>query len=535
MRRLLCCFFLVGIFTPLLVSAQIILQSLEEVSVREQAGYNAAMRWSAIHNFPASIYLPNGSVLGIIRMEGPYPVYFTTHNDAAARITQTSRLHAGISGNQFQGSTMEMGIWDEGAVYETHQELDGRIFIQDNDNISNHATHVAGTLVAAGMQPEARGMAPNAQLQSFNWNFHASEMGAAANTGLLLSNHSYGRVGGWHAVSNGGTKTWYWFGNPDISQTEDFSFGFYDRDAFLFDNVTYFNPYYLPIVSAGNERDDKGPASGGYKALDGSGRWLDFDIETRPVEADGGADGYDSITSMALAKNALTVGSVGATAPNEFNLSAFSSTGPTDDGRIKPDLMGIGEGVLSSTAAGPAAYGRSSGTSMATPNVAGSLLLLQEMAITLHGQPLRAATLKALALHTAKDLGAPGPDYQHGWGLLNTAAAAEHLDAAFRREGRLQEQAISSAQVWEEELVKQSSGPLRITLSWTDPPGPTPESRGTYVLNDRTPMLTNDLDVVLEHKASEHLYYPFVLDPETPQLPAQQGDNLVDPIEQIFT
>ncbi len=535
MHRLLFTLGMMWLLTSLPASAQITLQTPEQLSALEKAGYDAAMRWTFRHNFPAAIRLDNGSTLGIIRTEGPYPVYFTTHNDAAARFTNTTPLHVGVAGLLIQGNTMEMGIWDEGAVYDSHQELDGRILTEDKDNISNHATHVAGTLIAAGKDPAARGMAPGARLRSFNWNFHATEMRLAANDGLLLSNHSYGRVGGWHSVNNGsGSKTWYWFGNPAVSESEDYTFGYYDRDAYLFDHAAYQNPYYLPIVSAGNERDDQGPVTGSYKALDTSGRWIDYDITTRPIQADGGQDGYDSITSMALAKNVLTVGSVGPTANGDVFLSTFSSAGPTDDGRIKPDLVGIGENVYSSIAAGPSAYAHSSGTSMAAPNVAGSLLLLQEMARQLNNKTLRAATLKGLVLHTATDLGPPGPDYQFGWGMLNTRAAAELIDDAFRQGGLIQENELAPAQVWEEQLSKPDEGPLRITLSWTDVPGPSPDTGQLLALNDRTPMLINDLDLVLEHVQTGEQYLPYLTDPETPALPAITGDNIVDPIEQIY-
>ena len=87
-------------------------------------------------------------------------------------------------------------------------------------------------------------------------------------------------------------------------------------------------------------------------------------------------------------------------------MSAYSSWGPTDDGRIKPDLVGTGDAILSSSANGDDAYSTLTGTSVSAPNVAGSLLLLQEFyARQTYGFTMRAATLKGLVLHTANEAG----------------------------------------------------------------------------------------------------------------------------------
>ena len=126
------------------------------------------------------------------------------------------------------------------------------------------------------------------------------------------------------------------------------------------------------------------------------------------------------------AKNILTVGAIDGgdvvpTKPTDIKMSAYSSWGPTDDGRIKPDIVGIGENILSASSNSDDAYVTLTGTSVSAPNVAGSLLLLQEYyARKNYGFMMRSSTLKGLALHTANEAGTTqGPDYQFGWGLLN--------------------------------------------------------------------------------------------------------------------
>ena len=113
--------------------------------------------------------------------------------------------------------------------------------------------------------------------------------------------------------------------------------------------------------------------------------------------------------------------------PSSVQMAEFSGWGPTDDGRIKPDVVGNGMFLISAWSDSPF-YAAAAGTSMSAPNVTGSLLLLQEHYQGIYGAGnfMRAATLKALAIHTADEAGdADGPDYAFGWGLLNTKTAAQ--------------------------------------------------------------------------------------------------------------
>ena len=97
---------------------------------------------------------------------------------------------------------------------------------------------------------------------------------------------------------------------------------------------------------------------------------------------------------------------------------ASSSYGPTDDGRIKPDVVANGDDVFSAEFTSDTATVRKTGTSMASPGACGTGILLHEHYSDMTGQYLRASTLKALMIHTATDVQAPGPDYASGWGLI---------------------------------------------------------------------------------------------------------------------
>ncbi|PSR05561.1 MAG: peptidase S8, partial [Bacteroidetes bacterium SW_10_40_5] len=261
-----------------------------------------------------------------------------------------------------------------------HQEFGNRVTQGDGaSSLSDHATHVAGTIIGAGVKSDAQGMAPDAELTAYNWGNDDSEMASAASNGLEISNHSYGYLRGWYK-SNG---EWNWGGDESISSTEDYRFGFYSNSSKDWDQIAYNAPHYLIVKSAGNDRGD-GPGS-----------------DPSTAEQDGGANGYDCIGTRGVAKNLLTVGAAkdvtNYTGPESVDISSFSSFGPADDGRIKPDIVANGVGLYSSTANNTSSYSSYSGTSMSSPNTTGVLALLQKHYRNTHGgASMNAATMKAL-------------------------------------------------------------------------------------------------------------------------------------------
>lgn len=488
------------------------LQNLSETFTRQsQQWRQEVLEKSAFLRLPLRQSGPEGEMQELIRFDGDLPLYYTTYNDHAARTIRTIELlPGGASGYNLTGAGEFLGIWDSGPVRTSHQEFPGdRVSIMDgSSDPTDHGTHVGGTMVAAGTVASARGMSPEADLHSYDWFSDWGEMANAAYYGLQVSNHSYGYITGWEG------NTWY--GNPSISPVEDYRFGFYGSASRALDQIARAAPYYTIVWAAGNDRNDKGP-NGAIP------------------EPDGGADGYDCIGMLGVAKNILTIGAVsdirnGYSQPSDVVMSSFSSWGPTDDGRIKPDLVGNGISLYSPTAGGDAHYGYYSGTSMATPNVSGSIGLLLQQQRNLYGQIMyRASTLKALLIHTADEAGDhDGPDYRFGWGLANFARAAQLIDQSAQPGYRsIREYTLQEGQTIRIPVVKAENEPLRVTVAWTDPEGNPPPAS----LNPPDKMLVHDIDVRI-HNGQTH--YPWVLDPATPAAPASTGDNTTDNVEQVL-
>lgn len=519
-------------------SAELRLAATEQAA-REKVLATTLQRLAKEKNWPLVLHTKNGGLAALTNVDDQgYPIYTTTYNNiVAAATTGTNKLWpGGVSGLNLSGSSTsvrgKLGVWDGGRARPTHVELTGRINNKEAGSvgISDHTTHVSGTLIASGVNPLAKGMAFGLQdLVVYDFNSNLSEMLTESNAGMLISNHSYGTIAGWY-LNTAQSNRWEFRGQA--SATEDYKFGFYNEEAQAFDEMAYNAPNHLIVKSAGNNRNQNGPAVGAnYWRYNSSGVMADAGARPAGISSN---DGYDIIPMSGTAKNILTVGAIdplpsGYSGTQGVTISDFSSWGPTDDGRIKPDIVADGVELLSSTGASDNSYGIFSGTSMASPATAGSLILLQEYYARLHtGAYMRSATLKALAIHTADEAGtAAGPDYIFGWGVLNVAKAANVITGA---NGGTEFQIVEDVLTGGTKtinVIASGKGVLSATLVWTDPKGTVHAAQ----INNDARKLINDLDIRITKGATT--YMPWILDPAVPAAAATTGDNTRDNVEKI--
>ncbi len=396
------------------------------------------------------------------------------------------------------GTGVNVMVYDGGTARATHVDFSGRLTVRDGGGLINHATHVSGTIGGAGVQTfNNRGMAPNVTIQSYTFQFSGggtflytnpgdieTDYGQAINTyGVHISNNSIG--------TNTETN-----GFPCSIQ------GDYGVTDAVIDNIVRGSlgggPFRI-VWAGGNERQ-------GSRC----------DVE--------GFGDYYSIAPPSGAKNHICVGAVNA---NNDSMTSFSSWGPTDDGRLKPDIVAPGcqsggdNGVTSTGSASNTAYSVSCGTSMASPTACGCLaLVLQDFRAQFPGEPdPRNSTLKILLAHNAVDLGNPGPDYQFGYGSIRIRDTID-----FMRTGRFNEDEIAHGQVLEYPIEVPAATPqLRVTLAWDDPPG-TPNV---------SPSVINDLDLEVVDP-SNNVFFPWTLNPSSPSSNAvQTTPNRRDNLEQV--
>lgn len=407
-------------------------------------------------------------------------------NDGIMEAAHIAPLHA--PPYDLDGAGTVIGVWDGGNP-NAHVDFASRMTIAQSASPSNHSTHVIGTLAGSGAGSAAaggtpfqwRGAAFGADLVVYDLDDAANEYAEAIATyGLTLANNS-----------------WSLFIDEVIESNCD-AYGDYDFLAPEFDAIARtYGDSLVVVFSAGNERDD------GDCGLSGS-----------PYV------NYGTITPPGTAKNVLCVG---ATNSNDDSMTAFSGWGPTDDGRVKPDLVAPGcqiggdLGVISCK--NTAEYGRMCGTSMSAPAVTGALALVDEAFRARTGTRPPGALLRAIVLCTARDLGQPGPDYRFGFGALDAQAAVDLVDIDAYALGTVTT-GQSNDHVFH---VNPGTPAVRVTLVWDDPTA-APQA---------DPTLVNDLDLVLVDP-NGIVHDPWVLNPSFPTQDAGHGVNERDVVEQVL-
>ncbi len=401
-----------------------------------------------------------------------------------------------LSPHNLSGNGVSIAIWDSGRVDSEHPDLEGRITFGDSTYpaVSTHATHVAGTIAGNGMNSESKGyspfqmkgIAPAANIVSYFWDDNISEYPAALITqGCVISQNSWGYIVGY----NPGSGVFY--DNREL-------FGSYEGEQAIYDDIIrgLYGRRVVICWAAGNDRDDCSPVYG-------------CDSET----------GYGCIPPPGTAKNMITVGAINS---DDDSMTVFSGWGPTDDGRIKPEIVAPGcqaQGDYGTTSTVPGGnYATYCGTSMACPVVSGAAALIIERFKDLNERIPLPSTTKALMLQSAIDLGRPGPDYCFGYGKLNLPGAIQLINAGSWREGIIEHQGVSEYYV----DVPAGSQTLEATLAWDDAPG--------FPGSERA--LVNDLNLEIISPTGS-VYRPWILNPNNPSAPATTGIDNINPVEKI--
>ena len=294
---------------------------------------------------------------------------------------------------------------------------------------SAHAAIMATTIAGAGnTSPFSLGAAPAAKLASASFAYLLPDADSVYKKhSITIQNHSYGTV----------VETYY------------------GAEAAAYDQSVWENPSLVHVFSAGNS-GLAAPATGMYTGL----------------------EGFSNLTgNFKTSKNSIVIGATDSI----YSISAASSRGPVEDGRIKPEIVAFGE----------------DGSSGAAALVSGTAALIQQAYQINFNKVPTAALVKAVLINSAEDVGPKGPDYSSGYGSLNGYEALKTLFENRNYEGVSSQNELHTFQI----SVPQNLSKLKVTLVWSDTTG---------TINAKK-ALVNDLDLTVKHQLTNELWYPWVL------------------------
>ncbi len=364
-------------------------------------------------------------------------------------------------GRNLRGENVTVGVGDD-ADPSGHIDFTGRLFVRTPAPQNLHGTHTTGTTAGGGLlNPMYAGMAPRATIVSQYYSDILVNAPTYINDyGMIVTNNSY-----YSGLS----------GCPGEGEYDPLS-NYVDWQLTLYDSM-------LHVFASGN---------------DGSSNCTPYTGSFATIKS-----------GFQCGKNILTVGADNSTT---HVVASFSSSGPVNDGRIKPELVAGGVGVISTYPNN--VYGSDQGTSMSAPTVTGTLALLYQRYRQLHGglNP-SGALIKAVTCNGADDEGNPGPDFSYGFGRLNGRNAVEMIEKNQFFSGTMSNGGSVNYTI---HGVPAGTNQIKIMLYWADAPA------APYA----TTSLVNDLDLtVISPDATVH--HPLILDPS----PANVNNNAVEGID----
>ena len=216
--------------------------------------------------------------------------------------------------------------------------------------------------------------------------------------------------------------------------------------------------------------------------------WDHRDYVLAVAAGNAGDDGANTIDAPGTSKNAITVGASVTAGPG--GVAEFSSRGPTDDGRIKPDVMAPGTFIRSAERGVATGYVSMQGTSMATPQCAGASALVRDYfmrgfypsgaASPADALAPSAALVKAVLVNGCREMtGARSdrngesvwPNNAQGWGRLDLDRSLYFAGDARALTVWDSPDALSTGQTWTGTVdLADGTRDLKVTLCWTDYP-----------------------------------------------------------------